>query len=170
MKFHTATITKFVAMLAFCAVSVAGAQAQESRIGHVSSDRIMNESAPAKAANAKIEREFSGRNKELLDLNERLKSMASKLDKDMPVLSDSERVKRQRSLAELDQEFQRKQRAFREDLNQRRNEEIAAVVSRANKAIKAIAEAEKFDIILQDAIYYSPRVDITEKVLKALAK
>ena len=149
---------------------MASAQAQESRIGHVSSDRIMNESAPAKAANAKIEREFSNRNKELLELNDRLKSMAAKLDKDMPVIADSERVKRQRALADLDQEFQRKQRAFREDLNQRRNEEIAAVVSRANKVIKSIAEAEKYDIILQDAIYYSPRVDITEKVLKALVK
>lgn len=170
MKSHTATITKFAAAFVFCAFSMANVQAQASRIGHVSSDRIMNESAPAKAANAKIEREFSGRNKDLLSLNERLKSMASQLDKDMPVLADTERVKRQRTLAELDQEFQRKQRAFREDLNQRRNEEIAAVVSRANKAIKAIAESEKYDIILQDAIYYSPSIDITEKVLKALAK
>lgn len=166
----TANFFKLAAVFVFGICSMVNVQAQESRIGHVSSDRIMNESAPAKAANAKIEREFSSRNKELLDLNSRLKSMASKLDKDMQVIAESERVKRQRELADLDQEFQRKQRAFREDLNQRRNEEIAAVVSRANKAIKAIAESEKYDIILQDAIYYSPRVDITEKVLKALAK
>jgi len=170
LKSQTLPITRVLALAAFGLVTLANAQAQETRVGHVSSERIMRESAPAKAAEAKIEREFSSRDKELGEMAERLKSMAAKLDKDMPVLAESDRMKRQRELGELDQAFQVKQRAFRQDLGQRRNEEIAAVVTSAQKAIKKIAEAEKFDIILQDAVYVSPRIDITEKVIKALNK
>lgn len=155
-------------VLALCLGSFAAVHAQEVKIGLVNSERVMRESAPAKAAEAKIESEFSRRKKDLLDLSARLKSMAETLDKDMPVLSESDRIKRQRELTDLDQDFQRKQRAFREDLNQRRNEEIAAVVDKANKAIRRIADAEKYDIVLQDAVYVSPRIDITEKVLQAL--
>ncbi len=174
MKSQTLSLTRVLALAALglfpLAHAQAQAQAQETRVGHVSSERIMRESAPAKAAEVKIEREFSSRDKELAEMAERLKGMAAKLDKDMPVLAESDRMRRQRELAELDQEFQRKQRAFRQDLAQRKNEEAVAIVNRAQSAIKKIAEAEKFDIILQDAVYVSPRIDITEKVLKALNK
>jgi outer membrane protein len=143
--------------------------AQEgSKIGFVSTERIFREAAPAKTASAKIEQEFSRRDKELQDLGARLKTMSDKLDKDAAVLSESDRIKRQRELSDLDKELQRKQREFREDLNQRRNEELATVLERTNKVIKQIAEAEKFDIVFQEAVYASPRIDITDKVLKAL--
>ena len=168
MKSRTTSISRAAALIAFGVFSLASAQAQETRVGHVSSDRIMRESAPAKAAETKIEQEFSSRKQDLVKMAERLKGMAAKLDKDMPVLKESERIKRQRELAELDQDFQRKDLAFRQDLNQRRNEEIAAVVNSAQKVIKKIAETEKYDLILQDAVFVSPRVDITDKVLKAL--
>jgi outer membrane protein len=149
---------------------LAPAQAQESRIGFVSTERIFREAAPAKAAQAKIEQEFSRRDKDLQDMAARMKSMSDKLDKDTAILTESDRIKRQRELSDLDKDFQRKQREFREDLNQRRNEELATVLERTNKVIKQIAEAEKYDIIFQDAVYASPRIDITEKVLKALNK
>jgi len=142
--------------------------AQEMKIGFVSTERIFRDAAPAKAATAKLEQEFSKRDKDLQDLAARLKQSAEKLDKDGPVLSDSERNKRQRELAEMDKDFQRRQREFREDLNQRRNEELAVVLEKANKVIKQLAEAEKYDIVFQEAVYFSPRIDITEKVLKAL--
>jgi outer membrane protein len=96
--------------------------------------------------------------------------MADKLDKDGPVLSESDRARRQRELNDLDKDFQRRQREFREDLNQRRNEELATVLERTNRVIKQIAEAEKYDIVFQEAVYISPRIDITDKVLKALNK
>jgi len=147
---------------------MASAQAQESKVGFVSTERIFREAAPAKAAQAKIEQEFSRREKELQDMAARLKSMSDKLDKETAVLSESDRVKRQRDLADLDKDFQRKQREFREDLNQRRNEELAIVLERTNKVIKQIAETEKYDIVFQEAVYASPRIDITDKVLKAL--
>jgi len=158
---------------ALCAISVlmaGNAVAQDSRVGFVSSERILRDAAPAKAAMLKIEQEFSKREKELQDMASRLKTLSDKLDKDLAVLSDSERLKRQRELADLDKDFQRKQREFREDLNQRRNEELSIVLDRVNKVIKQIAEQEKYDMVFQEAAYVNPRVDITDKVLKALSK
>ncbi|MEO8599902.1 MAG: OmpH family outer membrane protein [bacterium] len=167
MKFLTTSSSKIVAAILLClAVNV---HAQEpSKIGLINSQRVMRESAPAKAAEAKIEQEFSKRQKELLNSSSRIKTLAEKLDKDSAVISESDRIKRQRELSDMDQDFQRKQRAFSEDLNLRRNEEIALVVERANKAIKQVAESEKYDIIFQDAAYFNPRIDVTEKVLKIL--
>ncbi|HYC42950.1 MAG TPA: OmpH family outer membrane protein [Noviherbaspirillum sp.] len=161
---------KCFALIAAFVLPVAGVQAQESKVGFVSTERIFREAAPAKAAQAKIEQEFSKRDKELQELASRLKSMSDRLDKDAAVLSESDRIKRQRELADLDKDFQRKQREFREDLNQRRNEELAIVLERTNKVIKQIAESEKYDIVFQEAVYASPRIDITDKVLKALNK
>ena len=153
-----------------CFVSVASASAQDSKIAMFDAQRVLRESSPAKAAEAKIEQEFSKRNKELADVAAKIKAMAEKLDKDAAVISDSDRIKRQRDLTDIDQDFKRKTRIFNEDLNQRKNEEIAALVERAQKVVKQIAETEKYDIVLQDAVYFNPRIDITDKVIKALAK
>nr|WP_311734919.1 OmpH family outer membrane protein [Glaciimonas immobilis] len=159
------------AVLALCLSSVTAVHAQEgSKIAFVSNERIFREAAPAKAADAKIQAEFSKRDKDLQDLAARLKGIADKLDKDSAVIPESERLKRQRELADLDKDFQRKQREFREDLNQRRNEELAIVLERTNKVIKQIADAENYDIVFQDAVYANKRIDITDKVLKALNK
>ena len=148
----------------------APAGADETKIGYVSTERIMRESEPAKAAESRMEVEFSQRKKDLQEFAAKIKLLAEKLDKDMPVLAESERLKRQRELADLDQDFQRKQRAYREDVSQRINEEIAKLNERTTKIIKLIAESEKYDAILQDGVYFSPRIDITEKVMKALNK
>jgi outer membrane protein len=146
------------------------AQAQDApRIGFVSTERILRDAVPAKAAQQKLQAEFSKRERELQDMAARLKQMSEKFDRDATVLAESERARRQREIADLDKEFQRRQREFREDLNQRRNEELAQVVERANRVIRQIAEKERFDFILQEAVYASPRIDITERVLKALA-
>ena len=161
---------KKIAVLAFCLGIFGVAQAQTSRVGYINPDKIMSESAPAKAADKKLEADFSKRAKDIHDLQMRLKSMSEKLEKDMPVLAESDRLKRQRELADMSQDFQRKYRAYREDLMQRRNEEFGKVVERANKEIERIAKAEKYDLIVQDAAYFSPSVDITDKVLKALNK
>ncbi|MFM8464689.1 MAG: OmpH family outer membrane protein [Burkholderiaceae bacterium] len=154
--------------LVVAGVVCSGAWANELKVGFVNTERIFREATPAKAATAKLEQEFSRRDKDMQDLAARVKSAAEKLDKDAPVLSDAERVKRQRELSEMDKDYQRRQREFREDLNQRRNEELAAVLEKANKVIRQLAEAEKYDIVFQEAVYFSPRIDITDKVLKAL--
>jgi len=146
----------------------AAASAQELKIGYVNSERVLREAVPAKAAQAKLEAEFSKREKDLADQGAKLKAAADKLDKDGPTLAESERGRRQRELVEQDRDLQRKRREFQEDLNQRKNEELASVVERANRVIKQIFDAEKYDVILQEVVFAGPRVDITEKVIKLL--
>jgi outer membrane protein len=143
-------------------------QAQDLKIGYVNSERVLREANPAKAAQAKLEAEFGKREKDLADLANRLKAASDKLEKEAPTLSEAERGRRQRELIEQDREFQRKRREFQEDLNQRKNEELAAVVERANRVIKQIFDAEKYDLILQEVVFAGPRVDITKKVIDAL--
>ena len=146
----------------------AGAGAQELRIGYVNSERVLREAAPAKAAQTRLEGEFSKREKDLAEQGARLKAAAERLEKEAPTLGESERARRQRELVEQDRDMQRRRREFQEDLTQRKNEELAGVVERANRVIKQIFEQEKYDVILQEAIFAGPRVDITEKVIKAL--
>jgi len=145
-----------------------GAHAQELKIGYVNSDRVLRDATPARAAQTKIEAEFSKRDRDLTDLSAKLKAAADKLEKEGPTLSESDRVRRQRELVDQDREIQRKRREFQEDLNQRKNEELAAVVDRANKVIKQIFDQEKYDLIVQEVIFAGPRIDITDKVIKAL--
>lgn len=142
--------------------------AQEFRLGFVSLDRIIKEAVPAKNAQAKLEQEFSKREKELQEQGATLKAIADKLERDAPTLSDGQRASRQKLLVEQDRDFQRKRREFQEDLNARRNEELQQVFERANKVVKQVADAEKYDLILQEAVYVNPRHDITDKVIKAL--
>jgi outer membrane protein len=143
-------------------------QAQEFRIGFVSTDRIFKEASTAKAAQAKLEQEFSKREKELVDLGASLKSMADKFEREAPTLPEGQRQTRQKQLVDQDREFQRKRREFQEDLNARKNEELQQVLERANKVVKQVAETEKYDLVLQEAVYVNPKHDITDKVIKAL--
>lgn len=159
---------KSLGAAALIASAASMAQAQELKIGYVNSERVLREANPAKAAQAKLEAEFGKREKDLAEQATRLKAAADKLEKDAPTLAEGERTRRQRDLVEQDREFQRKRREFQEDLNQRKNEELAAVVERANKVIKQIFDQEKYDLIVQDAVHWSPRVDITKKVIDAL--
>ncbi|MBK9361877.1 MAG: OmpH family outer membrane protein [Rubrivivax sp.] len=163
----TSMLKTLAAALALAAIS-ATAIAQDLKIGYVNSERVLREAAPAKAALARMEAEFSKRDRELNDQAGKLKAAAEKLDKDGPTLGEAERTRRQRELVEQDRDLQRKRREFQEDLNQRKNEELASVVERANRVIKQIFDQEKYDVILQEVVFAGPRVDITEKVIKAL--
>jgi len=156
----------------FAAVLLSGsalAQA-ETKIGFVNTERIFRDAAPAVKAQKKIEKEFEKRDQDMQRVAKQLQGMQENLDKNGLTMSEPERQTKDREFNDLNRDFQRKQREFREDLNQRKNEELAAVLERANKTIKQIAEAEKFDIIFQEAVYASPRIDITEKVIKALSE
>jgi outer membrane protein len=169
MEASTMTRMRFAALLAAMMIASApAAAAQELKLGVVNSDRILRDSAPARAAMQKLEAEFSKRDKELQEMGSRLKSNAERFEKDAPVMTETDRIRRQRELAELDREFQRKQREFREDFNQRRNEELQGLLERTNRIIRQMAEQEKYDLIVQEAVYFNPRIDITERVLRAL--
>jgi outer membrane protein len=155
--------------LAFPALAQAPAAQSGGKFGFVHTERILRDSVPAVRAQKKIEAEFQKRDRELAGIADQLKRMQAELDKDAMTMSESQRRGKEREFGELNREFQRKQREFREDLNQRRNEELAQVVEQANRVIRLIAEQEKFDIIFQEMpAYVSPRIDITDKVIKAL--
>jgi outer membrane protein len=149
----------------------AGASAAaDYKIGFVNTERLFREAAPAKRAQAKIEKEFASRDAEIQKLAKQGRDLQAALDRDGTTMSDSDRRNKERDLANQSRDLQRMQREFREDLNLRRNEELAAIQERANKVIQQIAESEKYDLILQDPVVYaSQRIDITDKVIKALA-
>ena len=163
-------VPQFVRIALVCAATVGlqGMAAAQSKIGFVNTQKIFDESEPAKRASKKLEAEFAKREKDVNDLGNRLRIESEKLEKDGPVLSENQRLQRQRVLADLDRDFQRKQREFREDVNQRRNEEFAAVLQLANNTLKDIAAKEGYDAIFQDAAYANPKLDVTQKVLDAL--
>lgn len=158
--------------LLVCAALGLGSQAAlaQSKIGFVDSDRLMREAGPAVRAQQRLEKEFEKRDQELQRMAQELQVMQEELERNTLTMGETDRRNKERAFNDLNRDFQRKQREFREDLNQRRNEELATVLDRANSAIKQIAEAEKYDMILQEAVYASPRVDITEKVIKALGE
>ena len=140
----------------------------EGKIGFVNSQRILNDAPQAARAKKKIEKDFEKRDQDLQRIAKQLQSMQENLDKNAVTMADSERRAKEREFGELNRDFQRKQREFREDLSQRQNEEMAVIFERVSKVIKQIAETEKYDIIFQEAVYANPRIDITEKVIKAL--
>jgi outer membrane protein len=143
-------------------------QAQDLRMGFVSTDRVLKEAGTAKAAQTKLEQEFSKREKELVAQGSSIKALADKFEREAPTLPETQRQTRQKQLLEQDRDFQRKRREFQEDLNARKNEELQLVIQRANKVIKDLAVAENYDFIFQDAVYVNPKHDITDKVIKAL--
>jgi outer membrane protein len=155
-------------LLATVCVSAFSVQAEDFRVGFINTDRIFREANTAKVAQTKLEQEFSKREKDLVELGNSLKSNSEKLERDAPTLSETQRSTRQRQLADQDREFQRKRREFQEDLNARKNEELQQVLEKANKVVKQVAESEKYDLILQEAVYINPKHDITEKVIKVI--
>lgn len=172
MKTASATLSKYLAVLAlgWCSLAPVQAQTSASRIAWISPERIYNESKLAKLAEEKLKEEFKSRERAMADMAGRLKTASEKLEKDAPTLTEADRVKRQRDVFELDKEYQRRQREFREDVSQRTNEERQAISEKATKIIKQLAAVEGFDIVLQDAVWASNRIDITDKVLSALDK
>ncbi len=150
-------------------LTVLPALAGELKVGWINIERIFREAGPAQKATKKLEKEFDKRQADIQKVGKQLSELQSELDKEGMSMSDADRAAKERALANLNREYQRMQREFREDLNMRRNEEFASIQERANQAIREIAESEKYDLILTDAIYAGPRIDITDKVLKALA-
>ncbi len=155
-------------LFSVCVALLAAPAFAQGKLGFVDSQRVLRDSPLGIKASKRIEDEFKRREQEIQQLGRRVQSMQESLEKNAMTMAESERRNREREFNELNRELQRKQREFSEDLNLRRNEEMAAIFERANKVIRQIAESEKFDLIVQEAVYYSPRIDITDKVIKAL--
>lgn len=155
----------FVAVFGLAAFSAA---AQEFKIGIVNLDRIFREANSAKTAQTKLEQEFGKREKDLNDVAAQIKTASDKFEREAPTLSETQRSARQKQIVDQDRDFQRKRREWQEDLNARKNEELQQVIERANRVVKTLAETEKYDLIIQEAVYVNPKHDITDKVLKVL--
>jgi len=160
----------FIALIscAFLGLSSPLRAETDVKIGFVDTERILREATPAVRAQKKLEKEFEKRSQDLEKLAKQLQAMQQNMEKNSVTLSDPDRRAKEREVSDLTREIQRREREYREDLNQRRNEETAGIVERANKVIKQIFETEKYDLILQDVVFAGPRVDITEKVIRAL--
>lgn len=161
-------LLRHVLLVAVASLLALSVQAEDFRIGFINTDRIFKEANTAKQAQAKLELEFSKREKDLNDAGGALKNAIEKFEREAPTLSETQRVNRQKQLGEQDRDFQRKRREFQEELNARKNEEFQQVLERANRVIKQVAESEKYDLVIQEAVYISPKHDITDKVLKAI--
>ena len=149
---------------------VPAASAAELKVGFLNTERVLRESAPALRAQKKLEREFEKREADLKKMDRQIRDLQASLDRDGATMGEAARKDKERELANLSREFQRAERSFREDVNQRKNEELASLQERANKIIQQIADAEKFDLILQEPVVWaSPRIDITDRIIKALA-
>ncbi|MEY4283790.1 MAG: hypothetical protein RL111_465 [Pseudomonadota bacterium] len=160
----------FTPLIAFALTASLPAHAQnnEFKVGFIDTNRIFQEVTLAKTAQARLQQEFSKREKQLVDLGNALKTSSDQFDRDQPTLSEQQKLSRQKQLVEMDRDLQRKRREFQEDLNARRNEELEQVRSKANRVIKQFATDEKYDLILQDAVWIAPKHDITDKVIKAI--
>ena len=161
-------ISRHIFLTTVLALAGFSVSAQEFKIGIVNLDRIFREANSAKSAQTKLEQEFGKREKDLNDVAAQLKTLSDKFEREAPTLAESQRAARQKQLVDQDRDFQRKRREFQEDLNARKNEELQQVIERANRVVKSLAEAEKYDLIIQEAVYVNPKHDITDKVLKSL--
>lgn len=166
MKKTTIQLTSALALAAMLAW--VPAQAQSFKAGFVNTDRILRDANMAKTAQQRLETEFARREKEIMDMGTSLQTASDRFEREAPTLADSQRTQRQRQLMDQDREFQRKRREFQEDLAARKTEELSSVLERANAVVQQVAESEKYDVILQEAVWISPQHDITDKVIKAL--
>jgi outer membrane protein len=162
------TIKHITGTLLITLLMAAGPALAATKIGFVNSERLLREAPLSVAAQKKLEREFASRDQELQKLAKQARDLQAQLDKDGVTMSESERRNKERDLANLNRDLQRQAREFREDLNLRRNEELGQIQERARKVVQDIAKAEKFDLILDQAVYVDPKSDITDKVMKAL--
>ena len=144
------------------------AYAADFKVGFVNTDRVLRESKLAARAQDRLELEFSPREKALTKMAQDLQTQSAAFDRDAPTLAESERVKRQRELVQMEQDFQRKRREFQEDLAARKNEELQKVLARANNVIKDLAKKGNYDVIFQDVVYINPKHDMTPAVIAGL--
>ena len=145
------------------------AYAADIKIGVVNASRILQNSPQAESAREKIQREFSPRDRELIEKQKKLKSMEDRLSKDGAIMSESERSNLEREIVQIKRDIKRSQTEFREDLNFRRNEEFGEIQNTILKAVETVAKEQGYDLVLGDGVIYgSDKVDISDQVIKYL--
>ena len=140
-----------------------------TRIGIVDLARVMRESQPAQRTEQRLKNEFSARDADLQRMGKDVIALKTELENKNISINEIDRRKKEQALDELGREFERKRRVLVSDINIRRNEELKSVYSVVNRAIRKLAESERYDLIIHDAVYYNKSVDLTDKAIKALA-
>lgn len=170
MKLTAPRLIRFV-LLAVAPLAIGQVNAVELKIGYVNAAKVIDQAPQGEVALKKLEAEFGARDKELVVAQNKIKHMEGDLEKNALIIKETERRAKERELLVLKRELKRATQEFREDYNQRRNEELAVLQKVAYKAIVEIAKQERYDLILHEgAVYASDRIDITDKVLKTLGR
>lgn len=164
-KAHHLFILVVVTIMAIGSVAAA-----ELKIGYVNAVKVIEEAPQGEAALKKLEAEFAPRDKQIIEMQNKLKRLEQDLEKNALVLKDTEARSKEFEIVGLKRDLRRATQEFREDYNLRRNEELTALQKIVQKTIAEIAKQENFDLILESAVYAGPKVDITEKILKKLGK
>ena len=148
-----------------------GSNAADLKIGYVQVDKILQEAPQTAESGKKLEKEFSPRSADLDKMQKQIRDIEASLDKEGVTMSEADRRAKERDASNQKIEFQRKQRELREDINIRKNEELASLQDRINKAVQTVSETENYDLVVYSGVAYaSKKIDITDKVLKLLGK
>lgn len=169
MRIGTIVFRVATCLLCACALPAAAVSA-ELKVGYVNAVKVIEEAPQGEAALKKLEAEFAPRDKQIVEMQNKLKQLEQDLEKNALVLKDTEHRSREFEIVSLKRDLRRATQEFREDYNLRRNEELAALQKVVQKTIAEIAKQENYDLVLESAVYAGPRADITEKILKKLGK
>jgi len=161
-------LASVLALVAVAGIFASPALADEYKIGVMHMERILQQSAAAKSAHDRIEREFKPRDAEIARKEQEARAAEAQLDKDRPTLSADARASRERTLESTTRDVQRLRQQFAEDLRARQFEELDKLKERLDRVLTRYAKERNFDLILQDALYVGRSVDITDDVIKAL--
>ncbi len=155
---------------AVLALFVAQAIAQSPKIGYVSGARLEKESAIMQQAAEEIRRELAPREQQLQALQKQGMDLQQQLEKGGDSMPPAERQAKEKTLNGIAQQFEQMRRSLAEDLEILRREKYQRAVVQVNAVIQSIADAGKYDLIVQEAVYNNAQIDITDQVLKEIAK
>ena len=144
------------------------ARADDYRIGVLHVERILQQSAAAKAAHDRIEQEFKARDADIARREQAVRDATAQLEKERATLQSDERATRERALESNTRDVQRLRQQFAEDLRTRQFEELDKLKERLDRVLTQFAKERNYDLILQDALFVGRAVDITDEVIKAL--
>ena len=161
----------FLALGLGAALASSNLAAADYKIGVVQAVRVLEAAPQAEAAKKKLEAEFAGKDKSLVAKQKELKALEDRSAKDGAIMSESERARLERDLANMRRELKRDSDEFRDDVNFRRNEEFAKIQKQIVEAIQVIAAEQKYDLVMgEGVIFASKAVDITDLVIDRLKK
>jgi len=140
----------------------------ETKIGYVDFQRLADESPQMKVVRDAMQAEFGPKQRELQTEAQNGKARQDKLTKDAATMSDDQKARAEKELRDLQRDLERKNAELQDDFNARRNEEMSRLQKSLVEEVRAYAKAQNYDLIVAEAIYATPALDITPQILSAL--